>query len=313
MLTHGGVCGGAFAARRLPARAARQRRCLPTPVQAAAASDAQPATDAAPKRKPTRKRMIDAMLREAEARKGGAAVKAPPGGAPRAAAAAAAKPKPKRAPAPAQEEDEDEEEEVLDLSAYLGGSVKTAAPRSFKAAAVEDDEDEEGADLEGTADSFGGVLEDEDEDAFEDDGPDFLTAAVVDEPGAEQPAPPGQRLVNTWQYDSDVGEVVFKRVPQRKPRPSAMASSAALQAMLARMEADEAADSDGEAEFDPEEAELDAELRVPTALQKVDTKDVDEVITALSGMNTMFLDKESQALLDEELSRKKKARTRARR
>jgi hypothetical protein len=301
MLAQGGVCGGAFTARRLPARATR-RRCMPTPVQAAAASDA-PSTGAAPKRKPTRKRMIDAMLREAEARKGGAAVKAPPDGAPRAAAAAAAKPKPKRAPAPAQEEEEEEEEEVLDLSAYLGGSA--AAAVSFDA----EEEEEEGADEEGTADSFGGVLEDEDEDAFDDDGPDFLTAAVIDEPGVEQEdAAPGQRLVNTWQYDSDVGEVVFKRVPQRKPRPSAMASSAALEAMLARLEADEAADSDGEADFDPEERELDAELRVPTALQKVDTKDVDEVITALSGMNTMFLDKESQALLDEELARKKKAR-----
>ncbi len=35
---------------------------------------------------------------------------------------------------------------------------------------------------------------------------------------------------------------------------------------------------------------------------------MDEVIDALAGLDTMFLDKESQRLLDEELDRKRKAR-----
>ncbi len=266
---------------------------------AAAVSGDKPAPGAPVVRKPTRKRMIDAMLREAERRKALGLPPAPPPPPPPRKGKRDGKPRPKQPPAAAAPAAEDEE--VLDLSAFMVGGAGEEAPEQ---------------DEEGTADSFGGFDDEDDEEGgfLEDaDGDDFMTPASTPEAGAAPAAGKGQTLLNTWQFDSDVGEVVFKQIVQRKPRPSAAASAAGLEAMLARLERDAAEDDEDDSEvFDASERGVDEELRVPTKLQKVDSADVDEVIDALSGLNTMFLDKESQALLDEELSRKKKVRQRAR-
>jgi hypothetical protein len=285
MRAHGGVCSGtgAAVARRLPAR-------RPAPAARAAQGSDGPVKSAAPARKPTRKRMIDAMLREAEARKAAGLAPAPP----KPAAVAQKRgggPKAKRAPAaPA--------EEVLDLSAFVAGAA---------------DAEPEEQDEEGTADSFGGFdgLED---DGGEEDDPSaysFLSAAP-DAPPDGAPLGANETALNTWTFDSDVGEVVFRRVVQRQKRPSAAASAASLEALLARVEADDFADEDDEdddGEFDPSERGVpDAALRVPTALQRVDNGDADAVIDALTGLDTAFLDKESTRLLEEELGRKLKAR-----
>ena len=247
--------------------------------------------------------MLDALMREAERRK--AALEAAPPPPPAKAKAKARPPKKSKAaaapPAPA-----DDDEDVLDLSAFM------AAER------VDDEE--------GSATSWGGSLDDDDDPLLDeggdteaggmDDESEFLTLTGELVPEGEE----ADDAVDTWAYDSATGELVHRRMrpATNKTRPSAAAAVSKLGAALKRAQAEAAArdqDDEDDEDFDDEDddedgAELEEELRAPTRLQRIDAADEDAVISALSSLSTLYLDKESQALLDQEVQRKKKARAR---
>jgi hypothetical protein len=254
-----------------------------------------------PAKKPTRRRMMDALMREAERRKA-AAEAAPP---PPPAAAKKAKPRPAKAKAAAAAPAEDDEE-VLDLSAFMAAE-----------AVVDED---------GAATSWGGSLDDED-DPLLDEGGDTEAGGMDDE--SEFLTLSGEVLaegeeaddaIDTWAYDSATGELVHRRLRPAKAqkRTSAAAAVSKLGEALQRAQAqaaraaenDDEDDEEDEEGYDSDESELEEELRAPTRLQRVDADDEDAVIKALNGLSTLYLDKESQALLAGEVDRKKKARGR---
>lgn len=186
----------------------------------------------------------------------------------------------------------DEEDAVLDLSAFL---ATPPASRARRATAVEEAEDEI-FDLDADAPSAAGG---------------------------------GGPMLNSWTYDSSLGEVKFSQVPDKQRR--AVGAQSQLSGLLALAEGgglededgaassfDFYADDDGEEEeeegpysVEAAEAFLPPFLRVPTSLQRVDVNDADDVIDALSQLNRLSLDKESQAILDEEVQRKLKVSARA--
>jgi len=185
----------------------------------------------------------------------------------------------------------DEEDAVLDLSAFL---ATPPASRARRATAGEEADDEI-FDLDADAPSAAG----------------------------------GGPLLNSWTYDSSLGEVKFSQVPDKQRRAGGAQSQ--LSGLLALAEGgglededgaassfDFYADDDGEEEeeegpysVEAAEAFLPPFLRVPTSLQRVDVNDADDVIDALSQLNRLSLDKESQAILDEEVQRKLKVSARA--
>lgn len=69
-------------------------------------------------------------------------------------------------------------------------------------------------------------------------------------------------------------------------------------------EEDQEEEDDDEWDVDAAERDLEPGARGKTALQKVDVKDVDEIIDALGGLDIRSLDKESQAILQAEYQRK---------
>ena len=266
---------------------------------AAASAPATSGDGVRPAKKPTRRRMMDALMREAERRKAAAEAVPPP------PPAAAKKPKPRPAKAKAAAAAPEDDEEVLDLSAFMAAEAV--------------------ADEEGAATSWGGSLDDED-DPLLDEGGDTEAGGMDDE--SEFLTLSGEVLadgeeaddaVDTWAYDSATGELVHRRLrPARgQKRSSAAAAVSKLGEALQRAQAqaaraaeeDEDEDEDEEG-YDSDESELEEELRAPTRLQRVDAEDEDAVIKALNGLSTLYLDKESQALLAGEVDRKKKARGR---
>lgn len=261
----------------LPQRACRARVLLSRAAAGAGKSEVSTSDGGATKRPMTRKRMMDALLKQSADK-----------------VLAAAPPGRRRGPNLAQElREEAEEEEVLDLSAFLAQSDEAA------------EEDEEGA-----ADSWGGGEEDDEE------GDEVLD---LDALGGASEGAEGS-LLNTWSYDSQTDQVVFRRVapPARRGGPAAD-SSPSVSALLARLERDTPSQQDQEEEeedleededFDAEAVErsLDAPLRIKTSLQLVDSSDADAVIDALGAFSRFSLDKESQAVVDEELRRKLRER-----
>ena len=247
--------------------------------------------------------MLDALMREAERRKAALEAAPPP---PAAKAKAKARPPKKSKAAAAPPAPAADDEDVLDLSAFIA-----AEPL---------------ADEEGSATSWGGSLDDDDDPLLDeggdaeaggmDDESEFLTLTGELVPEGEE----ADDAVDTWAYDSATGELVHRRMRPAKsaPRPSPAAAVTKLGAALKRAQAEAAArDADDEDDDDFEDddedddgAELEEELRAPTRLQRIDAADEDAVISALSGLNTLYLDKESQALLEQEVQRKKKVRAR---
>ena len=245
--------------------------------------------------------MLDALMREAERRKAALAAAPPP---PPAAAKPKARPPKKSKAAAAPQAADDDDDDVLDLSAFMAADAVV--------------------DEEGSATSWGGSLDDDDDPLLDeggdaeaggmDDESEFLTLNGELVPEGEE----ADDAVDTWAYDSATGELVHRRIrPATKAkRPSAATTLTKLGAALQRAQAEAAAraeeeddDEDDEDEDDDgDETGLAEELRAPTRLQRIDAADEDAVITALSGLSTLYLDKESQALLDQEVQRKKKAR-----
>ena len=150
---------------------------------------------------------------------------------------------------------------------------------------------------------------------------------------AESGATDDGEATDTWSYDTDTGDIKHRRVvlPRRDDKLFRSASALLSQLEGAGLEdedEDEETMLDGiifvDDEFEGEEGEDEGEeqwdvdaaeaalapgLRGKTGLQAVDAGDVDEVIDALGGMDTRFLDKESQLILQEEYQRKLKARS----
>lgn len=257
-----------------------------------APDDSQPATAAA-KRPMTRKRMIDSLLRQsADKLLESAAAKSAKGSGGKQA---------KPPPSPSLRDSSPPvaaEEEVLDLSGLLPPSLGP--------------------------DSRGGAVKPK------------ATRGGVAAPESEAPNAAAPVLRETWSYDTedDVVKVSTEAAPQaRRPRGGAPREAPLvtpeLAALLSRLEGgddgddgiifvdkefdeeeqeDEDDDEDGEWDVDAAEAGLEPQVRGKTALQRVDVKDVDEIIDALGGLDIRSLDKESQAILAEEYQRKLKVR-----
>ena len=255
--------------------------------------DAEAAAPAA-KKPMTRKRMIDSLLRQsadklletavAKSAKGGGSKQAKPPPAPSRRGST---------PPPAAEGD------VLDLSALLPPS----APGASRGGAVKPGG--------GSARGSGAVQAD-----------------------SEVPnAPPPPVLRETWSYDTEDVVVKVSTAPVSPGRRGRGSGSRAggveaspvppeLAALLSRLdggddddegvifvdeefdEEDQEEEDDDEWDVDAAERDLEPGARGKTALQKVDVKDVDEIIDALGGLDIRSLDKESQAILQAEYQRK---------
>jgi hypothetical protein len=256
-----------------------------------AADDSQPATPA--KRPMTRKRMIDSLLRQSADKLLASA------------AAAAAK----------------------SAKGSGGKQAKQPPPPSSKGSILPVGGAEEVLDLSGLLPS--------------PPGPASVGAAVQARaargssvaPEREAPSAAAPVLRETWSYDTedDVVKVSTEAAPQARRRrggapPREALVPPELAALLSRFEGgadgedgviyvdkefdeeeqEDEEDEDGEWDVDAAEAGLEPQVRGKTALQRVDVKDVDEIIDALGGLDIRSLDKESQAILQEEYQRKLK-------